>query len=98
MQIKIYAKKNNNYESGMGNANLDEYRQIYPKSIKINSDDLNIDEIIEISELYDQSILKFEFIKIEIKSKCRFYHIKMLANIAKKVNLTISAATLNKIK
>jgi hypothetical protein len=41
----------------MGNANLDEYRHIYPKSIKIKTEDLDIDELLEISELYDPSIL-----------------------------------------
>ncbi len=37
----------------MGDENLDEYWHIYPKSIKVVSEDLSIDELVEISELYD---------------------------------------------
>lgn len=40
----------------MGDRNLDEYLHVYPKSIKMKSYGLEIEELLEISELYDPSI------------------------------------------
>ncbi len=50
----------------MDDANLDEYRHVYPKSIKIKSEDLDIDELVEISELHDPSIFSFNKIYVDI--------------------------------
>ncbi len=66
MQIKIIARNEYNYEYGMGDTNLDEYRYVYPKRIMVDAECLSIDELVEISELYDSSIFSFNKIYVDI--------------------------------
>ncbi len=64
----------------------------------MKSEDLNIEELVEISELYDSSIFSFDSVNLIIKSESHFDQIMMFSNKAKKVNITIRKMIINDSK
>ncbi len=79
----------------MDDANLDEYLHVYPKSIKIKSEDLDIDELVEISELYDPSIFSFESVYVEINSVSHFEKVLLFSKKSIEVLIYMSELIMN---
>jgi hypothetical protein len=67
MKIKMMVHKYNDFYAIDGE-NLDEYRNIHPKNIDINSMEEDIDYIEKLFDIFDPSIITLDFASIDIKS------------------------------
>ena len=68
-------------------SNLEEYRNILPKSININESILDFDYIKLILKSIDPSILSFNKITVSLKSERNFEELLILSNLAKCITL-----------
>ena len=67
--------------------NLDKFRKFYPKNIYFQL--LKFHQLQILLELFDPSIINFDWISIQINSMNDFYKLEMLSEIAKSVIITI---------
>ena len=72
-------------------SNLEEYRNILPKSININESILDFDYIKLILKSIDPSILSFNKITVSLKSERNFEELLILSSLVKSIKIDMYA-------